>query len=68
MDGFKQAMANLGNVVIFFGGACFYGDGLRVKLWKREVCCHQLFSQGSCCQTAPYDGVQAAPLCEETRS
>lgn len=28
--GFKQAMANLGNVGFAFGGGCFYGHGVRV--------------------------------------
>jgi hypothetical protein len=30
-DGFKQAMANLGNVGLSFGGGCFYGHGVRVR-------------------------------------
>ena len=30
-DGFKQAMANLGNVGFAFGGGCFYGHGVRVN-------------------------------------
>jgi hypothetical protein len=30
-DGFKQAMANLGNVGFSFGGGCFYGHGVRVS-------------------------------------
>src|SRR5258707_1215178 len=29
--GFKQAMANLGNVGFSFGGGCFYGHGVRVS-------------------------------------
>lgn len=29
--GFKQAMANLGNVGFSFGGGCFYGHGVRVR-------------------------------------
>jgi hypothetical protein len=29
--GFKQAMANLGNVGFAFGGGCFYGHGVRVS-------------------------------------
>ena len=29
--GFKQAMANLGNVGFAFGGGCFYGHGVRVN-------------------------------------
>jgi hypothetical protein len=31
MAGFKQAMANLGNVGFAFGGGCFYGHGVRVS-------------------------------------
>jgi hypothetical protein len=29
--GFKQAIANLGNVGFSFGGGCFYGHGVRVS-------------------------------------
>ena len=29
-DGFKQAIANLGNVGFSFGGGCFYGHGVHV--------------------------------------
>jgi len=29
--GFKQAMANLGNVGFAFGGGCYYGHGVRVS-------------------------------------
>jgi hypothetical protein len=29
--GFKQAMANLGNVGFSFGGGCFHGHGVRVS-------------------------------------
>src|SRR5271166_3075774 len=29
--GFKQAMANLGNVGFSFGGGCYYGHGVRVS-------------------------------------
>jgi hypothetical protein len=29
--GFKQAMANLGNVGFSFGGGCFYGHGVRLS-------------------------------------
>lgn len=29
--GFKQALANLGNVGFAFGGGCFYGHGVRVR-------------------------------------
>jgi hypothetical protein len=29
--GFKQAIANLGNVGLSFGGGCFYGHGVRVS-------------------------------------
>jgi hypothetical protein len=30
-DGFKQAIANLGNVGFSFGGGCFYGHGIHVS-------------------------------------
>jgi hypothetical protein len=30
-SGFRQAMANLGNVGFSFGGGCFYGHGVRVS-------------------------------------